>query len=59
MRTPIRTVGAFGGSTEPAVLPGRTCLTYGRLRNAQRSAGCRYRPRPVAALSVQACCTRT
>jgi len=33
MRTPIRTVGAFGGSTEPAVLPGRTCLTYGRLRD--------------------------
>ncbi len=31
MRTPIRTVGAFGGSTEPAVLPGGTCLTYGRL----------------------------
>ena len=32
MRTPIRTVGAFGGSTEPAVLPGRTCLKYGPFR---------------------------
>ncbi len=46
MRTPIRTVGAFGGSTEPAVLPGRTCLTYGPIRDAGCSGGGRNQRAP-------------
>ncbi len=35
MRTPIRTVGAFGGSTEVPIYP-PDCLTYGPFETGRK-----------------------